>query len=101
MEKQKQEYSALLESGEREQYRTALNFQHSRRSFVGKQGYLGLVPQDAKEGDLVVVLFGAVQPFILRSEGDRYKQIGEAFVYGIMDGEFMKTKYIRNDFELV
>jgi len=100
LKKQKEEYSALLES-EGEQYRIALNFQHSRRSFVGKQGYLGLVPQDAKEGDLVVVLFGAVQPFVLRSEGGRYKLIGEAFVYGIMDGEFMKTNYIKEDFELV
>jgi hypothetical protein len=39
---------------------------------------------------LVVVLFGLDMPFVLRpATNGQYWIIGEAYVYGIMDGEFM------------
>lgn len=95
------EYPGLLRSEERRQYRDALDRQHNRRPFVSQQGYIGLAPAHAKEGDLVVILFGAVQPFVLRRRGQRYELVGKAYVYGIMDGEFLKTSPKRKDFGLV
>jgi hypothetical protein len=70
---------------------------------VSQQGYIGLAPTHAKEGDLVAILFSAVQPFVLRRRGRRYELVGEAYVYGIMDGEFLRTDLLplKEDFELV
>ena len=98
---QVEEYPGLLRSKERGQYRRALDRQHNRRPFLTQQGYMGLAPTHAKEGDLVAILFGAVQPFVLRRSGLRYKLVGEAYVYGIMDGEFLKMNPLEEDFELV
>jgi hypothetical protein len=59
-----------------------------------------LVPTRAKEGDLVVILFRAVQPFVLRRFGQQYELVGEAYVYGIMDGQFMEKSPPVEEFEL-
>ena len=101
LDQQIEEYPGLLRSKERGQYRRALDRQHNRRPFLTQQGYLGLAPTHAKEGDLVAILFGAVQPFVLRRSGEQYELVGEAYVYGIMDGEFLKTNPPKEDFELV
>ena len=63
-----------------------------RRGFVSSKGYLGLGPQYTREGDIMVIIFGADMPYILRKlENGQYMLIGEAYVHGIMDGEFMQT----------
>ena len=51
----------------------------------------------------MAILFDAVQPFVLRRCGQRYELVGEAYVYGIMDGEFLRTDPSppKEDFELV
>jgi len=49
----------------------------NRRLISTKKGRVGLAPTETKEGDLVVVLFGASLPFILRSEEDHYILVGE------------------------
>ena len=100
-DEQMAEYPRLLRSEARRQYKVALDRQHDRRPFISLHGYIGLVPTHAKEGDLVVILFGAVQPFVLRRVGQQYELVGEAYVYGIMDGEFMEKNPLEEEFELV
>jgi hypothetical protein len=53
----------------------------------------GLVPQPTAEGDIVVVLFGANVPAILRRTSNpgtfEYHLIGPACIHGIMHGEVL------------
>jgi hypothetical protein len=72
---------------------TLLMVSNSRKYFISKQGYLGLGPGGTLPGDLVVILFGLDMPFVLRPAVDgQYRIIGEAYVHGIMDGEYMNQK---------
>ncbi|KAF1995054.1 hypothetical protein P154DRAFT_379511, partial [Amniculicola lignicola CBS 123094] len=61
-----------------------------------KNGYLGLVPGDAKVGDEVCVFHGGATPFILRKKESKnsYVLIGEAYIHGIMHGEVMEYQHI-------
>jgi len=57
--------------------------------FVTEQGYLGLAQGVLAASDRVVVLFGTEMAFILRPvENGAHRIVGEAYVHGIMDGEF-------------
>jgi hypothetical protein len=60
-----------------------------RAMFVTEKGFIGLAPWNAKEGDVVSVLFGGNTPFLLRKtfSEETYTLVGEAYVYGIMGGE--------------
>jgi hypothetical protein len=58
-----------------------------RRFFVTAAGYMGLGPRWMQPEDIVVVLRGALAPFILRKKADGYWLIGPAYVRGIMYGE--------------
>ena len=71
-----------------------------RRVFLSRNGYIGLAPASAKEGDIVAVFPGAKVPFILRealetedhemqgvSQRSHYRVVGDGYVHGIMDGE--------------
>lgn len=55
--------------------------------FSTSNGHLGLAPRMAKAGDIAVILYGHQWPVILRAVGDQYLFLGEAYVYGVMDGE--------------
>jgi hypothetical protein len=61
----------------------------SRRLGITSKGYLGLYPRRVNVGDVVYVFDSCYLPYVLRSVGseDKFKFIGECFVYGIMDGE--------------
>ncbi|KAF2856513.1 HET-domain-containing protein [Plenodomus tracheiphilus IPT5] len=73
-------------------------FGRERRFFVTEKGYLGLGPDGVGVGDEVFVVVGVGTPFVLRRGGggddgcEEYKIVGEAYVHGIMDGEFMQTR---------
>jgi len=60
---------------------------------VSAKGYIGLVPEEAAEGDLICILNGGTVPYVLRrspSEKDDapyYQFMGECYVHGIMDAE--------------
>ncbi|MCJ1456380.1 hypothetical protein MMC28_006741 [Mycoblastus sanguinarius] len=64
----------------------------SGRSFVmTSEGFFGLAPYQTRPGDLVCVLRGGNVPFVLRQRGDScYEFVGEAYVHGIMDGNFVR-----------
>ncbi|KAI1307194.1 HET-domain-containing protein [Xylaria venustula] len=51
------------------------------------QGYAGLVPDTAKDGDKICILQGFNVPYVLRQVGEHYTLIGDAYVHGIMFGE--------------
>lgn len=57
-------------------------------------GYIGLVPSSTEVGDEVHVLGGVTVPFVLRAtaETQKYTLIGDSYIHGIMDGEFVAGK---------
>lgn len=58
------------------------------RSFATtRNGYIALVPTIAEAGDIVVLLYGATVPYILRPAGGGFVLVGDAFVQGAMYGE--------------
>ena len=77
---------------------------HNRRPFISDQGYVGMAPAHAAPGDIICVIFGAILPFVIREDGlknSRYRLIGEAYVHGICDGEFIeKNPDVEEMFEL-
>lgn len=69
-------------------YRRMENVAVGRRLIVSDHGYMGIAPENSKQGDTICILFGGRAPFILRetTEGGHHL-IGECYVHGIMDGE--------------
>jgi Heterokaryon incompatibility protein (HET) len=63
-----------------------------RRLFVTTGGYLGLGPEAITEGDRVCILFGGSVPFVLRSEDNRDKLVGECYVEKLMRGEAVEER---------
>ena len=59
-----------------------------RSFFTTSCGHIGLGPAAIKVGDHISVLAGSQVPFMLRSSGDQFKVVGEAYVHGIMDGTY-------------
>jgi hypothetical protein len=61
-----------------------------RQFAITREGWFGLVPAAAREGDICFVVVGMRTPLILRSVPDTegyYQLIGEAYLHGIMYGE--------------
>ncbi|CZR57859.1 uncharacterized protein PAC_07748 [Phialocephala subalpina] len=77
-----------------------------RRLAITKSGHIGAVPETARIGDLICVLYGCSVPVVLRSstEGESYKFAGECYLYGFMDAEaialHMKGSLQENAFTL-
>ena len=74
----------------------------NRRTFRSKvnddteRPLMGLIPQNAKVGDQVCILYGCSVPVVLRklpSSNNEFcwQLIGDAYVYGIMDGEAIRS----------
>lgn len=61
-----------------------------RRVFTTEDGRLGVGPKALRKGDVVAVLFGGATPYILRPVGDEYQFLGQAYVYGITNGELVR-----------
>jgi hypothetical protein len=58
-----------------------------RNLFRGTNGFIGLAPATACEGDIVCVMLGCDVPLILRERDDHYELVGDAYVHGFMEGE--------------
>lgn len=72
-----------------------------RRLFVSDRGYIGLGADDMRAGDMVCLLLGGDSPMVLRETVMGYRQlVGEAYVHGIMHGEFLLTEPKLQDFKL-
>ena len=64
----------------------------NRCVFVTERGNLGMGPYAMKVGDMIVVLLGSPFCLVLRrtEDSDKYKLVGDAYVHGAMEGEFIK-----------
>jgi len=63
-----------------------------RKLATTEQGYLCLVPLDARTGDIVVILADCSAPVLVRQHGEAkavYEFIGSCYVHGIMHGELI------------
>ncbi|PQE07224.1 Heterokaryon incompatibility protein [Rutstroemia sp. NJR-2017a BVV2] len=60
----------------------------SRSFFTTKEGYIGLAPDTAAPGDVLVVLLGLDSPVLLRATTNGcYNVVGTCYVYGLMSSE--------------
>lgn len=71
--------------------------------FITDCGYIGIGPPNVHIDNEIWVLFGGRVPFVLRprvkgsstsqrhQEDREYSFIGDAYVHGIMDGEFVEN----------
>jgi hypothetical protein len=81
--------------------RTSIN------EYAPQDKLVGLGPPKTKEGDLIVILYGCSVPVILRPVyrermvEQKYQFIGEAYIYGKMDGEALDYGYDEQKFKLV
>jgi hypothetical protein len=72
-----------------------------RRVFLLQNGYIGLGPSESQYGDLVVIIHGVSVPFVLRKrENGNFILVGEAYVHGIMYGEWLNDKPVVEHFTL-
>ncbi|KAI0487147.1 heterokaryon incompatibility protein-domain-containing protein [Xylaria cf. heliscus] len=92
---QQSEESKAPEPGLSIPYVTAMARMARRRPFRSHAGYVGLGPADLAVGDTVAIPYGSSVPFAFRrveeSENPACRLVGEVYVFGIMDGEFMKV----------
>ena len=67
----------------------------NKRLILCEKERFGLGPTDAKIGDIICVLLGCSVPVVLREhvmgQEKYYQFIGEAYVYGMMDGEALPS----------
>jgi hypothetical protein len=83
---------ALLQSAACQPYKIAMEYLHNRRPLLSVRGHVGLIPAHSMPGDVVCILYGAKVPFVLRKHDHRcYELVGDAYVFGIMDGEFLEN----------
>ncbi|KAK7752516.1 hypothetical protein SLS62_005484 [Diatrype stigma] len=55
--------------------------------FLLDNGYLGLAYRTCQEGDQVFLLAGSDWPFVLRQDGNAFRLVAPAYVYGVMEGQ--------------
>ncbi|KAF2144816.1 uncharacterized protein K452DRAFT_245975 [Aplosporella prunicola CBS 121167] len=53
------------------------------------RGFIALVPSNARVGDQLYILYGGQVVYCLRKDGTMHTSVGECYVHGIMDGEFI------------
>lgn len=85
-------------------YVTAVLRMGGRRPFLTADRRVGLGPLDMQAGDTLAILNGVDVPFILRHEGgqaESYRLVGEAYVHGVMDGEFADPSTPKQFFDLL
>ena len=65
-----------------------------RKFAVTQSGYMGWMPEIAREGDELWILEGGNVPYILRRVGreEDYELVGEAYVQGLMMGEWFQGR---------
>jgi hypothetical protein len=69
-----------------------------RRMMVTSRGFVGAAHRQSQTGDSIVLLKGATLPMVLRKCEGGWRIVGEAYVQGIMNGEFW-NKQKEGDFE--
>ncbi|KAM7198709.1 Heterokaryon incompatibility protein (HET) domain containing protein [Naviculisporaceae sp. PSN 640] len=64
------------------------------RPFLTLNGWVGRGPEGLRKGDIIVILWGCRILLVLRPCGvgdeEKYQLVGDAYVHGLMDGEFFQ-----------
>ncbi|KAJ4264475.1 hypothetical protein NW762_005675 [Fusarium torreyae] len=84
-----------------EKFWNALPDLNGRTLFKTTNGMLGLGRTTVKGGDIVTLIWDVPTPIILRPHGENYLFLGDAYVNGIMKGEFLSRKPQEVVFSLV
>ncbi|RYP18164.1 hypothetical protein DL765_004090 [Monosporascus sp. GIB2] len=64
-----------------------------RRLMWSRDGYVGAVPNIAREGDAIVLAHGCRVPLVLREAGGgAWELVGDCYVHGIMYGERFESR---------
>ena len=58
-----------------------------RRLVRTQAGYIGLAVHGAEVGDYVALFKGARMPFVIRSDPDHWRLVGDSYIHGVMNGE--------------
>ncbi|KAI1616875.1 hypothetical protein EDD36DRAFT_461739 [Exophiala viscosa] len=78
---------------------------NNKSLFITRDSKIGVGPAETKEGDEIVVFYGAATPFVIRrvEPSEQWQLIGSApWVQGLMDGEAMKGELKEQEwFDLV
>jgi hypothetical protein len=69
-----------------------------RTIFATAGGKLGVGPKDMQKHDVVTILWGTSVPIVLRPVGAHFMYLGDAYVHGIMDGEFVQGDINEKEF---
>lgn len=93
------EFYTLIDS---KQYVESMKRLHGRRLFLSRSGWVGLAPMHIRKNDKIVIFLGGRAAYIIRDhDTSTYTLVGEAYVHGIMAGEFMTDDVHIERFELV
>lgn len=65
----------------------------NRRFFISSTQLVGVGPASTEPGDIICILLGCYVPVILRPQGNYYKFLCEAYVYGYMYGKGIEELY--------
>lgn len=84
------------------------------RSFIegtpsvdGHDPLVGFAPPKTEQGDIIAILYGCSVPVILRptyngsDNIDEFQFVGEAYIYGKMDGEALDECHTEQEFKLI
>ncbi|KAH6694774.1 heterokaryon incompatibility protein-domain-containing protein [Leptodontidium sp. 2 PMI_412] len=63
-----------------------------RRLLTTRKGYVGLAHAQSQIGDTICVLEGCTIPMILRPCDRGFRLVGDAYVHGIMNGEYWQAQ---------
>ena len=58
--------------------------------FLTAKGYMGIGCRGIRKDDVVCVLLGCNMPLIIRKMADHYLLVGNAYIYGLMNGEALQ-----------
>jgi hypothetical protein len=84
-------YLDVVRFDNRELQRRALAAHAYRRFMKTRDDRIGLIPRNARKGDVVAVFAGGPVPIILRPQDGHYTVIGDAYVHDIMYGQAIQT----------
>ncbi len=79
-------------------------YRMSLRLVTTYQGFVGMAPMRARDGDSVCVLYGCSVPVILRKHNHgngAWELIGECYLHGFMNGEVLNSGRLTEEFTLL
>jgi hypothetical protein len=77
------------------------DYSKDRKFFVGPSGRMGLRPASMQGDDLVVILKGSKNAFVLRRLAGEYHLTGTVYVYGSMYRQAMQEHKALQESEMV